>query len=65
MHGHSPGAAAPLPPSSTARWRGMALLILLGVPALVVALCCGVVHVVTRSATDDPFSHRGGVTGPP
>ncbi|MDG4794234.1 hypothetical protein [Micromonospora sp. WMMD1082] len=43
----------------------MALLILLGVPALVVALCCGVIHVVTRSAIDDPFSHRGGITGPP
>ncbi len=40
----------------------MALLILLGVPALIVALCCGVIHVVTKSAVDDPFGGRGSIT---
>ncbi|WP_433530105.1 hypothetical protein ACQPYA_28555 [Micromonospora sp. CA-263727] len=43
----------------------MALLILLGVPALVVALCCGVIHVVTKSTVDDPFGGRGGITTQP
>ncbi|MBX7264994.1 hypothetical protein KIF24_02260 [Micromonospora sp. Llam7] len=47
--GRSPATATPLPLPSTARWRGLALLILLGVPALVVALCCGAVHVTGQS----------------
>ena len=59
MHGHSPGV--PLAPS-VARWRGMALLVLLGVPALVVALCCGVIQVVTKSSVDDPLSVRSGIS---
>ncbi|WP_267898683.1 hypothetical protein [Micromonospora radicis] len=43
----------------------MALLILLGVPALLVALCCGVIQVVTKSAIDDPLDGRGGISAPP
>ncbi|WP_273543893.1 MULTISPECIES: hypothetical protein [Micromonospora] len=40
----------------------MALLVLLGVPALVVALCCGVIQVVTKSSVDDPLSVRSGIS---
>ncbi|MEV6691871.1 hypothetical protein AB0M35_10445 [Micromonospora sp. NPDC051196] len=43
----------------------MALLVLLGVPALIVALCCGVIQVVTKSAVEDPLSIRGGISTPP
>ncbi|MEU6022254.1 hypothetical protein ACGFIK_17930 [Micromonospora sp. NPDC048871] len=43
----------------------MALLVLLGVPALVVALCCGVIQSVTKSSGEDPLSFRVGISTSP